>query len=485
MSQWTHTELPCFAVVGRVNTGKSAVLATLLEIDDDAIIRVSPTPGETTNVQILPLKLDGKERVRFLDTPGFQQPIEAKFAIQQIAGDRTPNLADISTFIERYANQFPDECLLLQPLVEGAGILYIVDPSKPLRDAYLAEMEILRWTGRPRLALLNQKEQQAQEESEWRNRLGATFNLVRTFNAHLARYAERTRLLASLLEIEENHRPALEHTIELIAQEWQQRQEESAEIIIDFLEEALLLRASETVAVHDLALPNRKQKLMEQLRQSYYSQLANLEKSATERLLKLYRHHLLKADLREHVYQGLNLENQETWKKWGLSRHQLAAAGAIAGAIAGGSIDLGTGGLTHGIPTALFALTGAGAAYFRGNRLPSLKINMDGVKIENSEMRAIQLGPPGDLNFPWILLDSMFLIHARILTRAHGRRDREMLAVSQGPSHFSRDMDKESRATLQKWFSSCLKSSPNRALEPEVYAILLATLQIQKIQRPE
>lgn len=48
MKKWINENIPCFAVVGRVNMGKSAVLATLLEIDDDETIRVSPTPGETT-----------------------------------------------------------------------------------------------------------------------------------------------------------------------------------------------------------------------------------------------------------------------------------------------------------------------------------------------------------------------------------------------------------------------------------------------------
>ena len=75
--EWVTPSVPCFAVVGKVNMGKSAVLATLLEEDDDRIIRISPEPGETTRCQRLSLVLDGVERLRFIDTPGFQQPIEA------------------------------------------------------------------------------------------------------------------------------------------------------------------------------------------------------------------------------------------------------------------------------------------------------------------------------------------------------------------------------------------------------------------------
>ena len=35
MSEWWNDEVPSFVVVGRVNAGKSATLATLLEVDDE------------------------------------------------------------------------------------------------------------------------------------------------------------------------------------------------------------------------------------------------------------------------------------------------------------------------------------------------------------------------------------------------------------------------------------------------------------------
>jgi GTPase Era involved in 16S rRNA processing len=476
MSRWIAENIPAFAVVGRVNMGKSAVLSTLLEIDDDAQIRVSPTPGETTEVQVLPLILDGQERVRFLDTPGFSRAVDAMKRIQYIAGEKTPTLQDITKFSQECHAEFPDECRLLQPLIEGAGILYIVDPSKPLRDAFLAEMEILRWTGRPRLALLNQKEQDSPDQEEWRNRLGAAFNLVRTFNAHHARFDERLRLLKSLLEIEERHRAAIETTVDLIYREWENREEESAEIIVDFLESSLLLRSEKTIDAQDLEIPQRKEKHIAALSKEYYRKLAELEKTASEKLLKLYRHHLLKADLRENHHQGLDFESNETWKKWGLSRAQLTVAGAITGALAGVSIDIGTGGLTHGIPTAIAASTGAIAAFFKGGSLPNLVVSLDGMKLKKSEAKELSIGPPSNPNFPWILLDSILLIHQHILARAHGRRDREILKIDSVTHSFTSKFDRARRDTLQKWFSSCMKSSPDRGMEPQVYQEILNTL---------
>ena len=62
-----------------------------------------------------------------------------------------------------------------------------------------------------------------------------------------------------------------------------------------------------------------------------------------------------------------------------------------------------------------------------------------------------------------------------MLARAHGRRDEELLAG--GDRGFTRDFPSDRRTLLQKWFTSCLKDSPNRALEPEVFAALLESLE--------
>mgnify|MGYP001316793178 CR=1 FL=1 len=72
-AEWVVADIPCFAVVGKVNMGKSAVLATLLEEDDDRIIRISPEPGETTRCQRLSLVLDGAERLRLERPQSFQR----------------------------------------------------------------------------------------------------------------------------------------------------------------------------------------------------------------------------------------------------------------------------------------------------------------------------------------------------------------------------------------------------------------------------
>lgn len=479
-SPWISPETPAFAVVGRVNMGKSAVLATLLEIDDNEIIRVSPVPGETTRCQVLPLAFDGRECIRFIDTPGFSRPIEAMRAIQALHGPGPPDLATIARFIREAADSdFGDEKRLLEPLVDGAGILYIIDPSKPLRDDFLAEMEILRWTGRPRLALLNRKADGDEKlEAEWRSRLGAAFNLVRSFDAHHARYQERLRLLRALLDIEERHRAKLEETIRFLEDEWHTRREEAAETILGFLEEALCLRATATLEERDLSLPHRRQQKAELLKKQYFEDLASLERKACERLLKIHRHHLLEADTDPAAFAGLDLTDQETWSKWGLSRWQLAGVGAATGAAAGAAVDLGFGAHTLGAGTVIGLLGGGAAAWFKGGSLPDLRIKLGGgIKLATGQGRALRVGPPSSPNFPWILLDSMLVRYRSILARAHGRRDRERIVAADATTRgFTKDFPAERRSMLAKWFASCLKGKPDRGKEPEVFQALVETI---------
>ena len=477
MSKPAEQDVPIFAVVGRVNMGKSAVIATLLEIDDNELVRISPTPGETTRCQPHRVVFGDRECVRFIDTPGFSRPVEALRAIQLIHGEGTPGLESLKKFVAEAGDDFGDEKRLLEPLLAGAGILYVVNPAKPLRDDFLAEMEILRWTGRPRLALLNRRDDAlGPDEESWKARLGGAFNLVRTFDAHHARYGERLRLLKALLEIEETHRERLEETIQRVEDEWQDRREEAAEAAITFLESALGLRVSATLEERDLAVPSRREKKTELLSKQYFTELAEIERNCFKSLLKIYRHHLLKADVEPEAFRGIDLESGETWTKWGLGRGQLAAISAILGGSAGLAVDAATGGLSHGAGTVFGAVGGGIVAWWKGGSLPDLRISLTGgVTLATGEGKSVVMGPPKNPNFPWILLDGVLSRYRQMLARAHGRRDEEWLAGDD--VGLTRGFPSERRAVLGKWFNSCLKGAPNRALEPEVFTALMESLR--------
>ncbi len=479
MSEGASEAVPRFAVVGRINMGKSAVLATLLEVDDDRIIRVSPTPGETTHCQPLPVVFDGRELVRFIDTPGFSRPLEAMRAIQEIHGEGTPDLSTVRRFVQEQGEggEFEDESRLLRPILEGAGILYVIDPSRPLRDAFVAEMEILRWTGRPRMALMNQKSGSSEHLAGWKDRLGSYFNLVRTFNAHHARFEERKHLMRSLLEIDEANRAMLQEAITLIEEEWEVRREEAAETILDLLREGLTLRVEGRLVDAEWRSERKKEKRVQELSAKYLEKIRGVERQAYERLLEIYRHHLVQVEAGRDLYEGIDLAAEETWRKWGLSRGQLTLAGAIAGAAGGAIVDVSTGGLTHGAGTAVGAVGGMLAAFFKGADLPEVGVGgKGGVKVITGGSRALVVGPPRNENFPWILLDSALHHYEAISERAHGRRKRDVLSPPR-PESLVRDWEAKRRSAFTKWMASCAKGSPDRGLEAQVFDHLLAALQ--------
>ena len=67
----TNVSVPEFAVLGHPNEGKSSVVSTLTEDDR---IGISSVPGETTVSRAYTVKIDSREIIRFVDTPGFQMP---------------------------------------------------------------------------------------------------------------------------------------------------------------------------------------------------------------------------------------------------------------------------------------------------------------------------------------------------------------------------------------------------------------------------
>ena len=119
-----------FAIIGHPNEGKSSVLSTLAEDDS---VRVSAIPGETVICQSFPVRIDGREIIRFVDTPGFQNPRQTLAWLQDYDG---PEEDLIPAFIAAHEDDpdFHDDCELLRPVVEGAGVIFVVDGSRPLRQ---------------------------------------------------------------------------------------------------------------------------------------------------------------------------------------------------------------------------------------------------------------------------------------------------------------------------------------------------------------
>jgi hypothetical protein len=399
-----------FAIVGHPNEGKSAVVSTLAEDDR---VRVTPYPGETVVCQTFPVVIDGMEIIRFVDTPGFQNPKKTLSWMENYRGDPGGILP---AYLETHAGDpdFIDDCRLLEPIAGGAGVIYVVDGSRPVRNVDLAEMEVLRLTGRPRMAVINCKEDETTYLETWKSEFRKHFNAVRVFNANRATYAERIELLESLKGIDQDWGPSLERVISAFKEDWQQRNAMTAQIICDLLETSLGYAVTRSFTE-----TTSEKSLRERLQKEYAAAIEKIEEKEHQKIRKLFKHNIFNYSLPAHSILNENLFSRKTWQFLGLPPRQLIAAAGMAGGAVGAVLDVAAAGLTFGIFTSIGGLLGAGwAAFGGGKRLARMKVK--GLSLGGEQ---IQIGPIENIQFAYVLLDRALIYYSHIINWAHGRRD--------------------------------------------------------------
>jgi hypothetical protein len=399
-----------FAIVGHPNEGKSAVVSTLAEDDN---VRVTPYPGETLVCQSFPVVIDGREVIRFTDTPGFQSPKKTMAWIKAHEGD-DGNI--LQNFLRTYKGDpdFKDDCELLRPVAEGAGIIYVVDGSRPVRKVDLAEMEILRLTGRPRMGILNCKENKTEYLDDWKNEFRKYFNATRVFNANRATYAERIELLQNLKSIDQDWAPALETVITAFQEDWKQRNTLTADIICDMAESCLTY-----IVTRNYSEKTSEAALKESMQRDLNRAVTSIEHKAHQRIRRLFKHNIFNYDLPDQSIVHEDLFNQKTWQLLGITPKQLITASGIAGGAIGAAIDIAAAGITFGIFTAAGGILGAGWAALGGGRRLS-KAKVKGISLGGEQL---SVGPIRNIQFLYILLDRALIFYSHIINWAHGRRD--------------------------------------------------------------
>ncbi|MBA3027269.1 MAG: DUF3482 domain-containing protein [Desulfobacteraceae bacterium] len=402
------SKIPVFAVLGHPNEGKSSVVSTLSEDDR---VRITPVPGETVVCHPYPVVIDGEEIIRFVDTPGFQAP-KKTLAWFKAHEETTDNIVGLFRKFCLRNQDFQDEVELLGPVEMGAGIIYVLDGSRPLRSDDKAEMEILRMTGQPRMAVINNKDASEGYIEDWKKELRKHFNVVRIFNAHRATYRERIDLLESLRAIDPDWQGPLEKVITAFKQDWQRRNTRTAELILEMLEKCIRYKIVKKFQDEDHLESARKA-----MEADYGGKIAGLEKETHQRIKKRFKHNIFQMELPPDDMVNQSLFNERTWQVLGLKPGQLAIAAGVAGGIMGSILDVAAHGLTFGIFTALGGLAAAGSALLGGSKMTNLKIK--GIRIGGFR---IQTGPMENPQFMFVLIDRALLLYARIINWAHGRR---------------------------------------------------------------
>ncbi|MGB3209192.1 MAG: GTPase/DUF3482 domain-containing protein [Desulforhopalus sp.] len=401
---------PEFAILGHPNEGKSSVLSTLAEDDS---VRVSQTPGETTECRTFPVVIDGREVLRFTDTPGFQNPGRVLSELKQ----RTENERNPLKTFREYAASVPelhDDCELLGPVERGAGIIYVVDGSRPVRNVDRAEMEILRLTGKPRLAIINCKEDDNAHLEAWKTEFRKNFNSNRIFNAHRATYAERILLLEALKSIDQDWHQVLTEVIKAFKKDWATRNNTTVDIITSLLTDSCSLQLTQDINSEDRAEQDR-----DKLFATYSETISSMEKIAHQRIRNLFKHNIFQYDLPPHSVLNKDLFDESTWQLLGLTRQQLIIAGGLGGAAIGAGLDVAALGHGLGMFTAMGTIAGALGALFGGENI-SEKANVLGIPLGG---KRIQIGPVKTIDLLFILLNRSLLYYQHTINWAHGRRD--------------------------------------------------------------
>lgn len=442
-------DVPKFAVIGRVNKGKSSIVSTLSE--DDSVI-IDPISGTTKYCHEYPFRVDGKTLMILIDTPGFQQAPRALAWLKAHEDTVTTRRDVVSEFVQTFFNteEFVDECRLLTPILNGAGILYVVDGAKSFRKNYEAEMEILRWTGQPRLALIN-KIGDGDYSDEWRPALDQYFSVVRSFNAQRVRFIDRVRLLKAFRELHEPWREGISVSINHLKSEWERRQRVTANIIASLLVDELTYEQEITIS-KDENPKDHKQRIEAQ----FHEYLRNRERKARRAIEHLYQH--LKVvteedELAQPIFEQ-DLFAKSTWNLLGLTPKQLIALGAVAGATVGGIIDASVGGASFMMGTLIGCSVGAASVlYFSTQRLESIDVI---IKMLMGN-RIVRIGPHKNPNFPWILLDRALLHYKSIRDLAHSRREKISLLSASNDQRLVTNLNSSQRKELNRLFLALRK----------------------------
>jgi hypothetical protein len=407
---------PVFAVVGHPNKGKSSLVATLAR---DASVAIGPDPGTTIHARRFPMRLGGEVLYALVDTPGFQRARAALDWMKRHERDAASRPAVVARFVEAHSGDelFRDECELLRLIVGGAAIIYVVDGASPYGPEYDAEMEILRWTGRPSMAIINPIGG-PRFVDEWRAALEQFFRAVRVLDVLEAPFAQQIELLRVFGHLAEDWREPLERATDALVEDRRRQRDDAARVIAELIGAALT-----HIETKDLARDVDPKPHAATLEERYRGRLRQLERQARADVEAIYGYDALERSEPEMELLERDLLAQETWLAFGLTRRDVIAAGAVSGAVAGGVVDaafLGASFLTGSI---IGGVVGGALGWYSSDKLTDVKVLHQPLGGQR-----LRCGPTKNVQFPFVLLGRARLHHALVAARTHARRDALIVA---------------------------------------------------------
>ena len=429
-------------MVGHPNKGKSSIVSTLSHNDN---IRVSNRSGTTTAADGFVVRTK-RSHYELIDTPGFQRPRKALEWLKKHAKSADQRALSVADFVNDLdcQNKFPDEVALLRPLVEGAAILYVVDGSRPYGIEYEAEMEILQWSGRPSMALINPIESEQYVE-QWHRALTQYFKTVRVFNPIDAEFNKQLELLQTFAHLDPQWSQQINWVTGDLIEQRNQQKLDSARILARLIEDLCCYRQCQKVL-------NKKQAGLVQkvLANQYNEWMIEREHQAINELFAVYSHFNTRWTIKE-LELPPDLFDCEQWYMWGLDKKQLATVGAITGAATGAAIDLAVAGHSFMLGAMGGGILGYTSAWFGAGKLVDIKLK--GLPLGGYEAC---YGPVKSRNFPYVIIGRFIYLHQQICQRNHALRGQMNIPVNELQNQID-SLEKSDQRALHQACDSLIK----------------------------
>ena len=457
---------PKFAVVGHPNKGKSSIVSTL---SMDESVAISNIPGTTTKYRAYPLKIDGEVIYELYDTPGFQRPRAVLDWIRQEDVPANLRRERVMAFVRANEDnpKFADDIELLKPILAGAGIIYVVDGSKPYGKEFEAEMEILRECGAPSMAVINMIGDR-DYSSDWKNALSHYFRIIRRFNPMRATFSQIVSMLESMAQLEEDWIEPLKRAVEELKNKRRRDISKSASIIAQMIRD---------IMHHRVYIPIRDEEVeaieVDRAKARYLKDLADIEKSALVKIAEIFNRGAKDIDDAMEIFGGVELFSKESISLFGLDKKSILLLSASGGAVVGSSIDAVLGGSSLLIGTVIGAGAGVVGAW-RGFD----KVIGDKIIGKISADKRLVLGPIKDTELPFIILKRAIYFTIEIANRPHANR--EYIDIAEALERLE-DIDFAKKRRLQKYHRKFAKDGRVPYSEVSEYSRLLEEYLIQNI----
>lgn len=432
----SNTDYPKFAVVGHPNKGKSSIVSSLAL---DASIQVGNTPGTTQVKRGFPLKVDGEIVYELFDTPGFQRARRVYGWLEahgDVPADKRIDVVRQFVYEHKDNEKFRDEIELLEPILAGAGIIYVVDASKPYGAEYEIEMEILRWCGQPSMAILNLIGEEDYRE-DWTRALGQYFRLVRTYNPMTAGHEEHLALLEGMAQLKEAWTKSIKKAITVLDDLYKQKIDNSVTTIVEYMVEVLSFVHKKKIKGEEVSAEES-----ESAKRIYREKIVRYESKERVKIQTIWDHINVQKHEGELDLDAVGLFSKESASIFGLSQKALIVTGASAGAITGAGFDLMTAGSSFFLGSFIGGMVGGVGAMFGFDNLYEVKVLGQSIG-----KRELTVGPMQNVNFPYVLLGRSLYHASLIAKRSHAKRDDLELENS---SFTEQVMDTSTRKTLER-----------------------------------